>query len=356
MADRTTLAGWARDGEAERIAEVVGPLVADRDRSREYARSVETHLSYVLKVLAVTPGRRFMEQLLRVYGGAGGESLLASMIASQQSFEDALYVLAQEPPTGRADVLGGCLYHELLLRGADPQVLRRANRRRMPTWLSPDLSWLPTEIREPERGLFFPSYSYDGGGSPGGADDMAAPAQIGPDVRRQGAAYRFRETASVDLRTALTEAPRKGDMLTFEGRAFTMERPIPHDALPGVLAALPLECLEGLEDDTRFEVSPSSLAEVWKLLYHSAASGGIGSEGLYGAYGRLAAWRSVCALSGADLHASFDRVEEQALACTWWRFETDAEWFCNDLSADYGIAALTPDGRRLAVVAATDTD
>ncbi|WP_254707406.1 DUF6183 family protein, partial [Streptomyces lunaelactis] len=32
------------------------------------------------------------------------------------------------------------------------------------------------------------------------------------------------------------------------------------------------------------------------------------------------------------------------------------EWFHNDIDADYGIATLSPDRRRIAVLAATDTD
>jgi hypothetical protein len=36
--------------------------------------------------------------------------------------------------------------------------------------------------------------------------------------------------------------------------------------------------------------------------------------------------------------------------------EAYADWFHNDIDADYGIAALSPDFRRIAVPAATDTD
>ncbi|MFK0022667.1 DUF6183 family protein [Streptomyces sp. NPDC090798] len=33
-----------------------------------------------------------------------------------------------------------------------------------------------------------------------------------------------------------------------------------------------------------------------------------------------------------------------------------ADWFHSDIDADYGIAALSPDCRRIAVLAATDLD
>lgn len=60
------------------------------------------------------------------------------------------------------------------------------------------------------------------------------------------------------------------------------------------------------------------------------------------------------ALSAAPRKASAAEVEDQTRACTWYGFEADTEWFRKDLD-DYGIVALSPDGRRIAVLAATDT-
>ncbi|MGW7369952.1 DUF6183 family protein [Streptomyces sp. NPDC054841] len=54
--------------------------------------------------------------------------------------------------------------------------------------------------------------------------------------------------------------------------------------------------------------------------------------------------------------ANAEGVERQARQSTWFRFEADAEWFHNDIAADYGIAALSPDRRRIAVLTATDSD
>ncbi|MGY3676789.1 hypothetical protein ACVWXU_000412 [Streptomyces sp. TE33382] len=84
--------------------------------------------------------------------------------------------------------------------------------------------------------------------------------------------------------------------------------------------------------------------------------GGMYGSGVHGAYGRLAAWNSVAGLSGTPAGASPEEVERHATQSTWFHFEADAEWFHNDIDADYGIAALSPDGRRIAVLAATDTD
>lgn len=49
-------------------------------------------------------------------------------------------------------------------------------------------------------------------------------------------------------------------------------------------------------------------------------------------------------------------MERHARQSTWFPFEADTDWFHNDIGSDYGIAALSPDCRRIAVLAATDTD
>ncbi|MEU3601576.1 DUF6183 family protein [Streptomyces sp. NPDC006798] len=49
------------------------------------------------------------------------------------------------------------------------------------------------------------------------------------------------------------------------------------------------------------------------------------------------------------------RRQRRAEQCVWFRFECDAQWFHNEIH-DYGIVALSADRRRIAVLAATDTD
>jgi hypothetical protein len=351
--------GWAADGDAGRIADLVGTILEEQNQLRDRGRMLDEQLAYALRVLALTPGRHFMEQLLRARPPSPRAPLLASMIAHAQPLEHALWVLAQGDDKAN-DVLGGCLFHELLLRGTDPRVLRDAYRRSMPSWLSPDdLSWLPRTLSDLEHVAYFPTYEYRSGSSAGAGRDMTAPVQVGSEARRAGAAHLVRQKGSAERTALLTGPPAKGGWINHEGRMFTADHPIPPEAVPGVLATLPLDCLEGLEthdDGPHFEVSESSPSEVWSILYGIGAGGGAGGGALLAAYGRLAAWKSLCILSGADRYASCAQVEEQARACTWFRFETNAEWFCNDLMSDFGIAALTPDGRALTVLAATDTD
>jgi hypothetical protein len=77
--------------------------------------------------------------------------------------------------------------------------------------------------------------------------------------------------------------------------------------------------------------------------------------GEWGAYRRQWAWRSMAGLSDAPAGVSAEEAERQVRQSTWLRLEAYADWFHNDIDADYGIVALSPDCRRIAVPA-TDTD
>ncbi|GAA1658095.1 DUF6183 family protein [Actinoplanes couchii] len=96
-------------------------------------------------------------------------------------------------------------------------------------------------------------------------------------------------------------------------------------------------------------------AHAWHRLFGAASDGGAHSRGGFGAYGRLATWRSVAALTGAPPGATVREVAALAEDCTWVSFGPDSEWFNGD-GWDLGFAVLSPDGRRLAVLAATDAD
>ena len=74
-----------------------------------------------------------------------------------------------------------------------------------------------------------------------------------------------------------------------------------------------------------------------------------------GAYGRLAAWQSVAGLSGAAQGCLVEEVEASARACAWYAFGADTKWF-ERVAWDVGLVAVSPDRRRLALLAATDTD
>lgn len=343
-----TIEAWAKAGDAERIAALGEGLAAQRRATYERLGSLDRDLGFALRVLALTPGRRFLEQLLALLGRAweahvkdeSGPRRIASLIATAQPLDDALYVLWE---SGREyDELRACLFHELLLRGVNPEKLMPRQTFR-PEPEGHDLAWLPDRLADMEYGA---DTSDDG---------MLSPVWVDAAVRRAATGHRLNEWASADLLRLIGESPRVGGWCNYEARVFVSDRSISRDDVPGVLTTLPMDCVRGLDQYDRFEVEAYSLDKVWETLYTTAASGGMYHPGVHGAYGRLAAWRSIAGLCGAGATATAAAVAHRARACAWYRFEADSEWFFNEIY-DYGIAALTPDGRHLAVLAATDTD
>ncbi|MCF3181706.1 hypothetical protein IPZ70_17400 [Streptomyces polychromogenes] len=94
--------------------------------------------------------------------------------------------------------------------------------------------------------------------------------------------------------------------------------------------------------------------EVWEVLFDAAAEGGAYESAEYGAYGRLAAWRSPAGLTGVEEGTPVAEVEALVAAYRWYSFGTDSGWFRHQ-RWNLAIVALSPKGRRLAVPAATDT-
>jgi hypothetical protein len=116
-----------------------------------------------------------------------------------------------------------------------------------------------------------------------------------------------------------------------------------------------MACVEGLGPSARLEIARRPLTDIWQMLFSTASMGGVYGPGAHGAFGRRATWWSLAGLGGAPVGASAEEVERCAVESTWFHFECDSDWFHNEIY-DYGIAALSPDRRRITVLAATDTD
>lgn len=102
-------------------------------------------------------------------------------------------------------------------------------------------------------------------------------------------------------------------------------------------------------------VSACPPGQAWRVLFAAASTGGAYNSGSHGAYGRLAGWQSLAALAGVADGAGSAEVEARAAECAWFGFDARTDWF-EQVAWDIGLAALAPDRRRLAVLAATDTD
>ena len=125
-----------------------------------------------------------------------------------------------------------------------------------------------------------------------------------------------------------------------EARVF--DRAVPADAelVPGTLAAMGLECLSGLTPRSRFSITSCPPSRAWQVLFEAASVGGAYDGGCFGAYGRLAAWRSLAGISGAAEGAAAE-IELQVRECDWFSFDADTNWF-EQVAWDIGLAAVRP--------------
>lgn len=322
-------------------------------------RSVLDHL---LRLLTTAPGRENVEQALRLISAAGRrprtyERYAASLLASSQTADDlAAAFVGGGSSGGASDELRACLVQEMILRGIQvaevPGIGRwamSAHRRLHP------LGWLPLSPAEMEQHPDLPSY-----GVRGSSHSMPyGPSEGRGLVLDRGApvpAFAERTSPAVTsaVSTAVTNWAEESNG-RIEARVFELSEPLRTEAVPGLLAALGLECLKGLGPRTTFSVTACPAAQVWRVLFSAASTGGAYNSGCHGAYGRLAAWQSLAGLVGAPDGASACEVEARTNEADWYCFETSTKWF-DQVAWDIGLLAVAPGRMRLAVLAATDTD
>ncbi|CAM5464573.1 DUF6183 family protein [Streptomyces narbonensis] len=351
----------AARGDTSYVREL-GEELADRhaaaaERVREYDR----HLAHVVRVLALSPGRDGLAQLLRLLdaktpsGSGGNLRAIASLLAEHHRVADLADAVFDRVERDRLDELRACLFHELVLRGVDIDDFPglRSWPLVRPGWHP--LAWLPPYRSDLEAEADFPSRSMRGATweIPTG---LPTEGRVDPPAPRTTEKSALRDIATVDVHETVVSAVNAGDWGNCAAWVFRLDEPIAPDEVPALLPTLPMPCVEGLGPEGRFEIAVRPADDIWRLLFATASMGGMYGSGVQGAYGRLWAWRSLAGLSGAPAGASAEAVERHALQSAWFHFEADTDWFHNEVGNDYGIAALSPDRRRIAVLAATDTD
>ncbi|MFI5649247.1 DUF6183 family protein [Kitasatospora sp. NPDC051705] len=317
-------------------------------------RSVFDHL---LRLLATTSGPENVIQALRLVSSAEVTSrkldrYTASLLASSHEAADLAAAF-----TGRAsEELRACLVHELVLRGVVVgEVPGIAGWATSPHWSHHPLGWLPLMPSGMEEGADLPSYGIRGSSHavPYGPSESRELA-VDTDARVPAAEETTTPATATAMGTAVANWAEESNG-RIEARAFELAEPLDAESVPAVLLALGLECLRGAGKKTPLSVAVRPPAQAWRLLFAAASTGGAYNSGSYGAYGRLAAWRSLAALAGSPGGASAAEVEAHALDCVWHGLGADTEWF-EQVAWDIGLAVLSPGRRRLAVLAATDTD
>ncbi|GIH25743.1 hypothetical protein Aph01nite_40530 [Acrocarpospora phusangensis] len=329
-------------GDAAFVADLGIALAGPDDPRMWQARSVRRHL---LRLLAFAPGVEAVSQTLRLVSayqtdtpelGRHGMELLA---ACHPAGELAAAFSGGDVP---AD-LRACLVQELVLRKAAVEEIPGVRGwLASPDWLSHPLSWLPLTLRAVEGEPPLPQYSVRGRSVPfwsGIPKEPGVPSE---------AATRVTETTT-DVAAALIAAAvanwAEESRGRVEARTYALAGPL------GGFAELGLACLEGKPAT----IVPGRPDRAWRLLFSAASTGGAYNSGLRGAYGRLAAWRSLAGLSAAPEGATAAEVEERAGQCAWFTFGADSGWF-KRIAWDIGLAAVTSDGQTLSVLAATDSN
>jgi hypothetical protein len=344
-------------GEAAFVADLgialAGAYGSDAGRVWQY-RSVFDHL---LRLLATTPGSGNAAQALRMVSSAEAahrklDRYAASLLASSHPAEELAVAFGERA----SQELRACLVHELVLRGVGvTQIAGIAEWATSPHWRHHPLGRLPLTLSDVEGRPDLPGYSVHG-------SSHAMP--YGPSEGRGAAVVARAHVPAVEETTTEAAATGIGAAVAnwaeesngrIEARVFELADPLPAESVPSALLALGLECLNGAGRKTGFSVAACPPDRAWQLLFAAASTGGAYNSGAYGAYGRLAAWQSLAGLAGAAENDPAEAVEARARACTWYGFGADTKWF-ERVAWDIGLAALSPERRRLAVLAATDTD
>ncbi|MFE7398515.1 DUF6183 family protein [Streptomyces sp. NPDC057557] len=312
---------------------------------------------YLLRLLATTSGPGNVAQALRLVSSLEAadkrlDRYAASLLASSQPPEELAVAF-----TGSAtEELRACLVHELVLRGAHvtetPGITGWAMS---PHWRHHPLGWLPLALSDVEGQPDLPRHS-----ARGGSHSMPYGPSANHNVRGDAGVH----VPSVEETT--TEAAAKGIGAAvanwaeesngrIEARVFDLAVPLEAESVPSMLLGLGLECLKGAGKKTAFSVAACPTDQAWRVLFAAASTGGAYNSGTRGAYGRLAAWQSLAGLSGTAEGDPAEEVEARARECAWYGFGADTKWF-ERVAWDVGLAAVSPERRRLAMLAATDTD
>ncbi|MFF1738474.1 DUF6183 family protein [Streptomyces mirabilis] len=298
----------AAQGDASYVSQLGMQLADLRAAAVEQVREYERQLLHVVRVLALTPGRGSLVQLLRLLDekrpSTAGSGLLprfvASLLAEHQQVTDLAATVFDGCEWERLDELRACLFQELVLRGVDIDAFPALRSWPLvrPGWHP--LAWLPVHRRDLEANADFPSRSIRG--SVGGCRvDYPTRAALARrhHVRPSGPPF---ATSPPRTYTRASSPPyRQGSEVTAAPGSSCWTKPSHPSGCPLCCRPCP------------WHASPGS-----------------------------AAWRSMAGLSGAPEGASADEVERHARQSTWFHFEADTDWFHNGIGSDYGIAALPP--------------
>jgi len=293
--------------------------------------------------------------------------LLASRLVLNQPRQAVLEVMARHEEDRDMEPLLFLLVQELVVQGYDQEspLLGRLHERMVA--LRHPLGWLPLRLTEVEplradgrrtRAVHQYKVYASKAHAPWGPWQFrdAVPFLEGPEACQ----IRTWETTTGDELARISSvvqnwrAESRGKV---EARSFALSRKVAPEELEQNLLLRLHTCraLDLPKGPDGFSVDPLAPEQAFAILWNAAANGGELNEGCFGAYGRLRAWQSMGALAGCQDYASIDEVLERSRETSWFFFAAHSRWFYG-IGEEFGLLALRPGGRALALLAATDTD
>lgn len=291
------------------------------------------------------------------------ERRLAQLVALGHRPADIVPVVYGERlGTAASDEFRACLLHELVLAGAavaDHPLLRSFGEALVAR--EHPLAPLPLHLLPAERALLRPPHAphdWTWALPPATvAHHSDRPAlRVSPEMRRRSVAVDPVETTTAEAAGAMSAAVRhwlEESNGTFAAQEFWSASPVPPDDFAAVFERLPLTAWP--TGETRPRLHPATSDRVLRVLLTAAVRSPAYGSGMFGAYGRLAAWRSLGGLVGAAPDAPTSHTATLVEQAQWFIADPSSDWF-HQVAWDLAVAALRPGGQEIAVLTATDTD
>ncbi|MFD8420885.1 DUF6183 family protein [Streptomyces sp. NPDC059466] len=321
--------------------------------------------------LAATAGQRSLRALLCLPSSLSAEGpvriraerRLAQLVALGQRPEDIVPVVyAGEPGIAASDEFKACLLHELVLADvAVPEYpLLRSFGEALVTRRHP-LAPLPLRLLPTERALLRPAHAsrdWTWAMPPATVKEHSDRPElhVSAEMRRRGAESDPVDVTVPETSEAMSAAVRhwreesNGTVVAAE---FWCASPVSADDFAAVFERLPLTPWPGKEQSARLH--PAASDRVLRVLLTAAVRSPAYGSGMFGAYGRLAVWRSLGGLVGAAPDAPVDDTAMLVERAHWFIADPSSDWF-HQVAWDLAVAVLRPGGQNIAVLAATDTD
>ena len=369
---------WAEAGEVETLLALAAELTGTAGGANIQEVMRRSILDAVERILALTPTLACAEAALSVslmrakrgWPSARGRQDMASLFAQAQTPETLDALFERYGKDARHREMLARLTQEMVLRAVAASGATSAFWEGEVMASHHPLAWLPLTLLAEERSL--PRYlPRNGPQGKSWATPSAQETAPEPKLSLEHGLFTAAETSPSAVRASwVVEDLHEGDVMRLrsavanweqesngmiEARVLRADAAVAAGALtPAAVLSLPMECLAGASEADLWFVF-YSVADALASLFAAACNGGAYNSGHGGAYGRLMVWRSAGALVGADEGASIGSVAALAGRCAWFSFSAKSAWFY-EVAWDLGLMALRPDGRALAMLAATDTD